>query len=477
MPALADASAESPRYFPISLRLDGARVVVVGGGEVAARKVRLLRTANPVIAIVAHTLNEELAAAVATGELHALGRDFAPPQLDGARLVIAATDDTALNRAVAAAADARNIPVNVVDDPAPSSFTTPAIVDRAPLQIAISSGGAAPVLVRRLRERIESMLPANYGRVAVFMQQRRQRAKEALGPGQRRALWERFLDGGGAEALLRGDEPAAQAQLDRLIAGSAPLGEVYLVGAGPGDPDLLTFRALRLMQQADVVLYDRLLGDGILELVRRDAERLFVGKRASQHAVPQDEINATLVRLARSGKRVLRLKGGDPFVFGRGGEEIATLAAAGIPFQVVPGITAASGCAAYAGIPLTHRDYAQACIFVTGHPRQDGTLTLPWTALAQRGQTVAIYMGLGSLAMLCGKLVEHGLPADWPAALIEEGTSMRQQVVAGTLGDLPARVEAAAIRGASLVIVGEVVRLREQLGWFQPVPIPGSRVS
>jgi uroporphyrin-III C-methyltransferase/precorrin-2 dehydrogenase/sirohydrochlorin ferrochelatase len=284
---------------------------------------------------------------------------------------------------------------------------------------------------------------------------------------QRRAVWERFLDGPGAEAALRGDEAAATAELERLLAGAPAGGEVYLVGAGPGDPDLLTFRALRLMQQADVVLYDRLLPAAILDLVRRDAERLFVGKRRNQHTVPQEEINAELVRLARAGKRVLRLKGGDPFVFGRGGEEIESLAAAGIPFQVVPGITAASGCAAYAGIPLTHRDYAQSCVFVTGHARQDGELHLNWNQLAQRGQTVVIYMGLHTLPQLCERFIAHGLPADWPAALVEEGTSPRQKVISGTLSDLPQRVAAAGVQGASLVIVGEVVRLREKLGWYK----------
>jgi len=324
------------------------------------------------------------------------------------------------------------------------------------------------VLARRLRERIEALLPANYGRIADFMQSRRSRAKASLATPERRALWERFLDGRGAEALLAGDEAGADQALDELIANRSPLGEVYLVGAGPGDPDLLTFRALRLMQQADVVLYDRLIGAGILELVRRDAERIFVGKRRNQHTVPQDEINSELVRLAKQGKRELRLKGGDPFIFGRGGEEIETLAAAGVPFQVVPGITAASGCSTYAGIPLTHRDYAQACVFVTGHPRADGQLTLPWPSLTQRGQTLAIYMGLGSLGMLCAKLIEHGLPVDWPAALIEEGTSTKQRVITGRLDDLPAKVIAAEIKGASLVIVGEVVRLRERLAWYRP---------
>lgn len=464
-----DASHQA-RYFPISLRLDGARVLIVGGGEVAARKIRLLKRAAPRIELVSHELNEELSALVAAGEVQRVATDFAPAQLDGCRLVIAATDDTALNRAVAAAADARGIPVNVVDDPEPSSFITPAIVDRAPLQIAISSGGAAPVLARRLRERIETLIPAQYGRIAAFMHSQRGRLKAALDMPARRALWERFLDGPGAEAALAGNEAAAAAELDRLLADGPVRGEVYLVGAGPGDPDLLSFRALRLMQQADAVLYDRLLPDAILELVRRDAERIFVGKKRNLHTVPQDEINAELVRRAQAGQRVLRLKGGDPFVFGRGGEEIEQLAAAGVPFQVVPGITAATGCAAYAGIPLTHRDYAQSCIFVTGHARADGQLDLNWPLLARRGQTVVVYMGLSTLPALCAQFIAHGLPADWPAAVIEQGTSVRQRVLTGTLAGLPDAVREAGVSGASLLMVGEVVRLRDKLRWFDAQP-------
>ncbi|WP_293369557.1 siroheme synthase CysG [Nevskia sp.] len=462
---MTDSASHSPRYFPITLRLDDARVVVVGGGEIAARKIRLLLRAGPQIDVVARELNTELDALLADGGVAHLAPEFEASQLDGARLVIAATDDKALNRVVAAEAKTRNIPVNVVDDPEPSTFITPAIIERPPLTIAISTGGAAPVLARRLRERLEAELPQRYGDLAAYTQSRRDKVKAVLDQPKRRALWERFLDSAGAEAVLRGDQAAADAVLDQLLADERPLGEVYLVGAGPGDPDLLTFRALRLMQQADVVLYDRLLGPGILDLVRRDAERIFVGKRRNLHTVPQDEINEELVRLAKQGKRVLRLKGGDPFVFGRGGEEIERLAASGIPFQVVPGITAASGCSAYAGIPLTHRDYAQACIFVTGHPRADGQLTLPWDALARPGQTIAIYMGLGSLPNLSAKLIEHGLPPDWPAALIEEGTSARQRVIASTLARLPEEVIAAGVKGASMVIVGEVVRLRERLAW------------
>jgi len=452
-------------YFPVFLRLRGARVLVVGGGEVAARKIRLLLRAAPRIEVVAQLLNTELEALAGTRRIHHVAKEFTPQRVAGCRLVIAATDDRLLNRAIAAAADAAQVPVNAVDDAEHSSFITPSIVDRAPLQVAISTGGAAPVLARRLRERIEAWLPAGYGRLATFLHRLRPQVAEAREVPQRRPVWERFLDGPGAEAAMRGDEAAAEAELKRLLDGAPVRGEVYLVGAGPGDPDLLTFRALRLMQQADVVLYDRLLPEAILELVRRDAERIFVGKKRNQHTVPQDEINAELVRLASEGKRVLRLKGGDPFVFGRGGEEIETLAAAGIPFQVVPGITAASGCAAYAGIPLTHRDYSQACVFITGHARQDGKLQLHWDQLARRGQTVVIYMGLHTLPQLCGQFIAHGLPPDWPAALVEEGTSARQRVITGTLDDLPRKVEEAGVQGASLVIVGEVVKLREKLAW------------
>ena len=455
-------------WFPITLRLRGARVLVVGGGEVAARKLRLLQRAGPRLELIARAPNEEVRALIDAGALHWSGPEFDPKAVAGCRLVIAATDDVALNRAVAAAADAAGVPVNVVDDPAPSSFITPAIVERGPLTVAIATDGAAPVLARRLRERIETMLPAGYGRVASFMGAQRARVK-ALPVNARRALWERFLDGPGPERLLVGDEAGATVLLEALIAGreGESLGEVYLVGAGPGDPDLLTFRALRLMQQADVVLHDRLVSPAILDLVRRDAERVFVGKRRNQHTVPQEEINAELVRLAKAGRRVLRLKGGDPFIFGRGGEEIAELAEQGIPFQVVPGVTAAAGCAAYAGIPLTHRDYAQSCIFVTGHARADGELRLHWDQLARPGQTVVFYMGVSTLPRICAELQAHGLPADWPAALVEEGTQPSQRVITGTLADLPAKVAAAAPSGASLLIVGEVVRLRERLDWFR----------
>ena len=455
-------------YFPMFVDLDAQPVLVVGGGEVAARKIRLLLKSGARPRVVARELNEELLELAAQDKLQHLANSFTPEHLSGCRLVVAATDDTALNREVAAASEAAGLLCNVVDDPDASRFITPSIIERAPITVAISTAGAAPVLARRLRERIESLLPAAYGRVAEFMQRNRDEVKR-LPFAERRQLWETFLDGPGPERLLAGDEVAAVFELQSLIEGSAPRGEVYLVGAGPGDPDLLSFRALRLMQQCDVVLYDALISPAILDLVRRDAERIYVGKRRAKHTLPQEEINAELVRLAKAGKRVLRLKGGDPFVFGRGGEEIEELAAAGVPFQVVPGISAANGCAAYAGIPLTHRDYAQSCIFVTGHRRKDGVLDLHWDCLARTGQTVVIYMGRTALPELCAKLIEHGLSADWPAALIEQGTTQSQQVIVGTLSSLPLRIaERSDIGGASLVIVGEVVRLRERLKWFMP---------
>ena len=452
-------------YFPVFLKLAGERVLVVGGGEVALRKIRLLQRARARIEVVARALHPEAQAA----GLALSAAEFEPAQLEGCRLAIAATDDGALNARVAEAARARGIPVNVVDDEARSTWITPAVVDRAPVLVAIASGGAAPVLARRLREQLEGLLPAAYGRIATFLGEMRDRLKR-VPVEQRRAVTEQFLDGVGCQRLLAGDAESAARTLDRLLAGAPPAGEVYLVGAGPGDPDLLTFRALRLMQQADVVLYDRLVSPQILDLVRRDAERVFVGKGPKQHELSQEAINARLVELARAGRRVLRLKGGDPFIFGRGGEEIETLAAQGIAFQVVPGITAANGCAAYAGIPLTHRDVAQSVVFVTGHARQDGQLDLDWPALAKRGQTVVFYMGRGSLPALAQALRDHGLPGDWPAALVEEGTSSRQRVIVGTLADLPAQVDRAGVTGASLVIVGEVVRLRERLRWFKEQP-------
>ncbi|WP_308721453.1 siroheme synthase CysG [Komagataeibacter xylinus] len=454
-----------PAWFPIALRLDGVRVLVVGGGMIAANKVRLLLAHRARVEVIAGRLDAEMQRWEDEGSITRIASTADEATLraamPGCRLVYAATDDRDVNRAAAAIARAMNIPVCAVDDPQPSTFITPAQIHRGLVRIAISTGGAAPVLARRLREQVESTIPEGTGALAVFMQQQREHVGTACPDiSRRRQVWETFLDGAGAQAARNGDAPRARAILDDIIATTATRGEVWLVGAGPGDPDLLTLRALHLMQNADCVLYDQLLSPALLDRVRRDAELVFVGKRRNNHTMPQEEINAELIRRAQAGQRVLRLKGGDPFVFGRGGEEIEALLECAIPFQVVPGITAANGCAAYAGIPLTHRDCAQACLFVTGHARADGTLHLPWDSMARPGQTVVIYMGVSALPALCAKLVEHGLPPQWPAAIVERGTRADQRVLTGTLGDLPTQAAQAGVASPALIIVGEVVRHR-----------------
>jgi uroporphyrin-III C-methyltransferase/precorrin-2 dehydrogenase/sirohydrochlorin ferrochelatase len=384
-------------------------------------------------------------------------------------LTIAATDDEPLNASVSQHANALGMPVNVVDSPELCSVIFPAIVDRSPLVIAVSSGGDAPVLARLIRARIETWIPAAYGQLAGLAKQFRAQVKAKFADvQQRRVFWEETFQGPIAEQALAGRSAEAERLLAEKLAGAAPraLGEVYLVGAGPGDPDLLTFRALRLMQQADVVLYDRLVAPAIIDLCRRDADRIYVGKQRSEHAVPQEQINQKLVTLAKEGKRVLRLKGGDPFIFGRGGEEIEELAAHGVPFQVVPGITAASGCAAYAGIPLTHRDHAQSVRFVTGHLK-DGSCDLPWAELAAPAQTLVFYMGLVGLPVICQQLIAHGRAASTPAALVQQGTTSNQRVFTGTLDTLAELIAQEQVQAPTLLIVGEVVQLRENLAWFE----------
>lgn len=411
----------------------------------------------------------QLAALAREGGGEVLVRGYQAADLVGCRLVIAATDDPGLNAQVSADAQALSLPVNVVDAPALCTVIFPAIVDRSPLVIAVSSGGDAPVLARLIRAKLEAWIPSAYGELAGLAARFRHKVK-SLYPdvNQRRGFWETVFQGPIAERQLAGQGAEAERLLQAMVDG-APVqqgGEVYLVGAGPGDPDLLTFRALRLMQQADVVLYDRLVAPAIIDMCRRDAERIYVGKRRADHSVPQDQINRLLVDLARQGKRVLRLKGGDPFIFGRGGEEIEELAEHGIPFQVVPGITAASGCSAYGGIPLTHRDYAQSVRFVTGHLK-DGTSNLPWNDLVAPAQTLVFYMGLVGLPTICAELIRHGRAASTPAALVQQGTTRNQRVFTGTLADLPDLVAQHEVHAPTLVIVGEVVQLRDKLAWFE----------
>ncbi|MCG7919605.1 MAG: siroheme synthase CysG, partial [Candidatus Thiodiazotropha taylori] len=400
-------------------------------------------------------------------------RGFQDEDINERHLVIAATDDPQLNRHIAELAHARRTPVNVVDQPELCSFIVPSIIDRSPVVAAVSTGGASPVLARLIRSRLESLIPAGYGRLADLCNRFRQRVKEHFSkPEERRLFWDRVLEGGVAERVFSGHDEEADQLMERLLADprlDQEMGEVYLVGAGPGDPDLLTFRALRLMQQADVVVYDRLVAKPILEMTRHDAEHVYVGKERDKHAMRQEEINKLLARLAKQGKRVLRLKGGDPFIFGRGGEEIDTLAAEGVPFQVIPGITAAAGCATYSGIPLTHRDYAQSVTFVTGHLK-DGSMNLNWDMLAQPNQTVVFYMGLVGLPVICRELLAHGVTGDMPIALIQQGTTHMQRVFTGTLDNILETVERERPKPPTLIIVGHVVELQEKLAWFEAPP-------
>lgn len=451
-------------YFPLFVDLRDRRCVVVGGGRLALRKAELIAKAGARITVVAPKIGERLADIANETIL----RDFTAADVNDAALVIGATDDPSVNRAVSEAARKQNVPVNVVDDAELSNVIFPSIVDRSPLVIAISSGGASPVLLRQLRTRLEAMIPSSYGRLAEFAGRLRKRVADAIDDGDsRRRFWERVLAGRIGQAVLGGREGAAERLMEAAINGhddSRENGEVYLVGAGPGDPDLLTLRALQLMQQTDVVLYDSLVTSEVLDRVRRDAEKIHVGRRRGQSGLSQADINALMLTRAREGKRVLRLKGGDPFIFGRGGEEIAALAKHGIAFQVVPGITAAIGCAAYAGIPLTHRDYAQSVRFVTGH-RQGDTVNLDWTELVRPDQTVVFYMGLAGLRSICEQLLSHGAEPDTPAVLIENGTMPDQRLILGTLRDLADRVDREDIEGPTVTIVGEVVKLHDALKW------------
>lgn len=458
-------------YFPLFIKLKNQRCLVVGAGEVAARKIDLLSRAHATITVIAPIIGNSVSNMQDTHSLQIIEKKFEEPDLKEFKLVISATNDPVTNKKIAEAANRLNIPINVVDNPELCSFIFPAIIDRSPVIAAISSGGASPVLARLLRAKIESLIPAAYGRLARLAEKYRLRVKQSISnPSQRRIFWENTLQGPVAELIFANRDEEAKLQLENAL-NNAPnkkntYGEVYLVGAGPGDPDLLTFRALRLMQQADVVVYDRLVSPEVLDLARRDSEKIYAGKKRNEHSLSQESINELLVRLAQSGKRVVRLKGGDPFIFGRGGEEIETLMALGINFQVVPGITAASGCASYAGIPLTHRDHAQSCTFITGH-LQDGTINLNWQQLAKPNQTIVIYMGLVGLKLICASLIEHGSEPDHPIALIEQGTTSQQRVITGTLQSLPEQVAHLTITPPTLIIVGSVVTLHNKLAWFK----------
>ncbi|WP_444909497.1 siroheme synthase CysG [Microbulbifer sp. TRSA005] len=458
------------RYLPLAFDVKNRPSLIVGGGSIATRKARLLQKAGARILVVSPDITEELHRIVvdSDGEWHRV--TYSVEHLDLADLVIAATSSSEVNGCVSRDAQRRRLPVNAVDAPELCTFTFPAIVERGDLSIGISSGGVAPALARRIRAQLEALLSPGLASLVDFASRMRSQVKQALPEARRKNFWEWVFAGPVARRVEAGQLADAEREfLDALQdwQGSPnPLGEVYLVGGGPGDPDLLTFRALRLMQQADVVLYDRLVSPEVMDLVRRDAERIYVGKKKAFHAVPQDDINQLLVDLAKQGKKVLRLKGGDPFIFGRGGEEIDKLADASIPFQVVPGITAAAGCASYAGIPLTHRDHAQSVRFITGHLKE-GSLDLPWNELASGSQTLVFYMGLTGLQTICTELVQHGLPTATPAALIEKGTTKAQRVIIGDLNTLPALAQEKAVRAPTLTIIGGVVGLHKKLSWYQ----------
>ncbi len=476
-PPAGGAGADPPPIgFPVVLDLKGRPAAVVGGGLVAARRAELLVRAGALVTVFAGALSDEFRDLVAARGFSHIAREPTRADFLGVPLCFIATDDEGLlERALFAAREAGAL-VNVADRPASCDFLMPSIVDRSPLVVAVSTGGASPILGRMLKARLESTIPAAYGRLAELMRGGRTEVVAAIpSPVMRRRFWEAALEGPIAEAALAGREADARARLAAEIGRWAherpsPQGEVYLVGAGPGDPDLLTFRAFRLMQKADVVLYDRLADPRILNLVRREAGRIDVGKRPDDHELPQADISALMVRLAREGKRVLRLKGGDPFLFGRGGEEIETLADNGVPFQVCPGVTAAIGASAYAGIPLTHRDHAQACVFVTGHGK-DGKIDLDWASLVKPRQTVAVYMGLRNLEELATAFVAHGASPDLPAAVVDNATRLNQRVVVATLASLGPAARAAGLKGPAIVIVGEVVALRGKLDWYAPAPI------
>lgn len=456
-------------YFPVFVKLKDQDCLVVGAGEIAARKIELLARAGAKITVIARDISPAVSSMAETHRLTLLQKSFSPTDLIGFRLVVSATDNSTTNNLVAKTANEHNILVNVVDNPSLCSFIFPAIIDRSPIIAAVSSGGAAPVLARLLRAKIESVIPPAYGRLAHIAEKFRETVKQQIKePVQRRIFWENTFQGPIAELLFSGKEQdAEQRLLDTLSEQKDKLttGEVYLIGAGPGAADLLTFRALRLMQQADVIVYDRLVSPEVIDLARRDSEKIYVGKQRQNHALPQECINTLLADLAKAGKRVARLKGGDPFIFGRGGEEIETLMQQGINFQVVPGITAASGCATYAGIPLTHRDHAQSCTFVTGHLK-DNSINLNWTQLAAPNQTIVIYMGLVGLEKICRSLIEHGSPKDLPVALVQQGTTTHQRVITGTLETLPMTVASQNIKAPTLIIIGSVVTLHSKLNWF-----------
>ena len=456
-------------HLPIFINVRQNPCLVIGGGDIALRKINLLIKAQAKVDCLSPLFCEGITNLSQNGDVNLIQKRFESDDIKDYAIIIASTDDSSVNALISKSAKKARIPVNVVDSPELSSFIMPSIVDRSPVIIAVSSAGRAPVLARIIRAKLETVIPSAYGVLAEIAGEYRQKVKDRFSKiKDRRAFWESIFSGVIAEKVFSGRINEAKDDIDKQLkrASEIELGEVYLVGAGPGDPDLLTFKALRLIQQADVVLYDRLVSKGVMELVRRDSELIYVGKKGgSQESTRQIDINDQLVELAKSGKRVCRLKGGDPFIFGRGGEEIESLSEHGIPFQVVPGITAASGCSSYAGIPLTHRDYSQSCRFVTAHLK-NGTTNLPWDEFVIDQQTIVFYMALSGANYICQKLMEHGMDKDMPIAIIEKGTMPEQKIYISSLTALPDLLAKEDIHAPTLMIVGEVVKLNEKLNWY-----------
>ena len=459
-------------YLPLFIETTGKKCLIVGGGKVASRKLIPILKSKMKVTLISPEVIEEIELNFQKNKnLKIIKRKFEPEDIEGQFLIIAATNEKTTNQKIAKLSKDNNILVNMAEDSLSGNTLIPSVVDRDPIKIAVSSGAASPILTRLVKTKLETVIPYSFSKLAdIMMEYRDVVKKNFLKISDRRKFWEVFLDGPVSEMVLSGHIDKAKKALDESLKENKFLektGEVYLVGAGPGDPELLSFKALRLMQKADIVIYDRLVSRPIMNLIRQDAEKIYVGKQRADHAMPQENINQLLARLALEGKKVLRLKGGDPFIFGRGGEEIESLIKDDIPFQIVPGITAASGCASYAGIPLTHRDYSQACIFVTGHLR-DGTVNLNWEMLAHEKQTLIFYMGMHGSKIICEELIKHGLSDVTPAALIVKGTTEDQEVIIGNLKNMPEIIMERKIVPPTLLIIGDVVKLHNKLKWFNP---------
>ena len=459
-------------YLPLFIETTGKKCLIVGGGKVASRKLIPILKSKMKVTLISPEVIEEIELNFQKNKnLKIIKRKFEPEDIEDQFLIIAATNEKTTNQKIAKLSKDNNILVNMAEDSLSGNTLIPSVVDRDPIKIAVSSGAASPILTRLVKTKLETVIPYSFSKLADIMMEYRDAVKKNfLKISDRRKFWEVFLDGPISEMVLSGHIDKAKKALDESLKENKFLektGEVYLVGAGPGDPELLSFKALRLMQKADIVIYDRLVSRPIMNLIRQDAEKIYVGKQRADHAMPQENINQLLARLALEGKKVLRLKGGDPFIFGRGGEEIESLIKDDIPFQIVPGITAASGCASYAGIPLTHRDYSQACIFVTGHLR-DGTVNLNWEMLAHEKQTLIFYMGMHGSKIICEELIKHGLSDETPAALIVKGTTEDQEVIIGNLKNMPEIIMDRKIVPPTLLIIGDVVKLHNKLKWFNP---------